>query len=156
MERLGKTSQILPLVSPPTLCDASGRLVTPSGVITLDWRWSPNGTKIHQCDFFIFPEAEHLDVVFGVDFIQARKLLTPIESNFLPLVVHKKETAGTSSLAYLPLRKVSDVGSADEKANRARLEEKQRREKAALEARRLASQSVQQQKPKQRPQSHTW
>ena len=96
MTRLKKTDEILQTVALPTVCDASGHDITPCGSVILHWRWVPNGTKIHQCEFFVFPgpESDRFDVIFGKDFITDQKLLIVNEGSFVTLVAHKKETEG--------------------------------------------------------------
>jgi len=101
VERLRKSNEILPNVDPPTLCDASGHYITPGGVITLDWNWCPNGIRVHQCDFLVFPESDHLDIIFGVEYIIAENLLTVNESCFLPLTPHEKGNSSKTTPMYL-------------------------------------------------------
>jgi hypothetical protein len=126
VERLGKLPELHQDFVPPELKDASGKYVEVSGEVTLDWKWSPKGTRVHQCKFFVFPRSEHLDVIFGVEYIVAEGLITIEEGVMVPLTAHKKMKPG-------------------EKAAVALAEEQQRQQKAALEAKRSQIQQPQQQ-----------
>ncbi|KAK0721754.1 hypothetical protein B0T26DRAFT_673542 [Lasiosphaeria miniovina] len=71
--------------------DASGRLIQACGLITLAWKWhDPRGIRVHECQFYVFPESPHLDVLFGAQYIVSGDLLRVNESAILPFVEHKK------------------------------------------------------------------
>ncbi|KAH8884090.1 hypothetical protein GQ53DRAFT_846441 [Thozetella sp. PMI_491] len=116
VQRLGKLSQISTNFTPPQLVEASGRPIRACGVIKLNWKWQPRGTRTHECQFYVFPGSMHLDVLFGVDFILSENLLRVDESVIVPLVEHKKPNKA-------------------EKAAVARAKQRQREEKAALKER---------------------
>lgn len=80
---------------PPNLTDASGHAVVACGIISLQWKWSPQGTRVHNCEFFIFRESPHLDVVFGGDYIVSEELLTINEKAMITMTAHNKATSGT-------------------------------------------------------------
>jgi hypothetical protein len=85
------------------LRDVNGRDVVPSGVIHLHWKWSLRGTRTHQCTFYVFSttESDHLDVLFGVEYIVKEGLITVNESVMAPLTQHKKLTKGKQDLLYI-------------------------------------------------------
>jgi hypothetical protein len=94
VQRLGKEPAIsLDFVS-PGLSDANGHDVVPCGVIDLHWKWH-RGTRIHECRFYVFSTSDHLDVLFGVEYIVKEGLITVNESAMAPLTEHKKLTKGT-------------------------------------------------------------
>jgi len=95
VERLGKTHLISTPPHLPQVLDASGRLIRPRGIINLTWKWhDPRGLRNHDCQFYIFPESAHLDMVFGVEYIVAEGLVCVNESAILPLVEHKPAKKG--------------------------------------------------------------
>ncbi|KAK0716147.1 hypothetical protein B0H67DRAFT_554516 [Lasiosphaeris hirsuta] len=122
VERLGMMHLISTPPHLPQACDASGRLIQARGVIDLPWKWhDPRGIRVHECQFYIFPNSTHLDVVFGVEYIVAEDLLRVNESAILPLVEHKPTKKG-------------------DKAAIAAAKERQRLEKAALAERKREEQ----------------
>jgi len=95
VERLGKTHLISTPPYLPQVCEASGRLIQARGIIHLTWKWhDPRGLRNHDCQFYVFPESPHLDVVFGVKYIVAEGLIRFNESAILPLVEHKPAKKG--------------------------------------------------------------
>ena len=103
VEQLGKESSISPNFKGMDLRDVNGRDVVPSGVINLHWKWHPRGTRTHQCIFYVFSttESDHLDVLFGVEYIVKEGLITVNESVMAPLTQHKKLTKGKQDLLYI-------------------------------------------------------
>ena len=95
VEDLNRTHEIIANSNPPFLIDGSGHRVISHGSIWLDWKWTRGGTTLKQCEFYIFPPgSDHLDVIFGAEFIKSEKLFSINEGAFLPLVKHRKETDG--------------------------------------------------------------
>lgn len=95
VERLRWQRKISQDYAPPNLTDAGGHPVVACGIISLQWKWSPQGTRVHDCKFFIFRESPYLDVVFGVDYIVSEGLLTINEKAMLTMTAHNKATSGT-------------------------------------------------------------
>ncbi|KAI3320626.1 hypothetical protein HD806DRAFT_547173 [Xylariaceae sp. AK1471] len=79
VERLGKLSSFSTEFVPPEVVEASGGPVSACGVIDLDWKWHPQATRNHVCQFYVFPFSSHLDVLFWLN-----------ELALAPLVKHKK------------------------------------------------------------------
>ncbi|KAI0529929.1 hypothetical protein GGR58DRAFT_495201 [Xylaria digitata] len=121
VERLGKLSSISTEFIPPEVVEASGGPVSACGVIDLDWKWHPQATRNHVCQFYVFPFSSHLDVLFGVEYIVSERLLRVNELALAPLVKHKKS-------------KKEDKAAIDHAKKR------QQEEKAALEERRKKQQ----------------
>ena len=94
MQRLGKVSSICTNFVAPKVVDASGKPVKACGVIKLDWKWHPKATRNHVCQFYVLPDSDHLDVLFGVDYIISEKLLQVNELALAPLVEYKKLKKG--------------------------------------------------------------
>ncbi|RWA04856.1 hypothetical protein EKO27_g10244 [Xylaria grammica] len=117
VERLGMLSSISTKFVPPGVVDANGRSVTPCGVVDLKWKWHPQGTRVHVRQFYVLPSSDHLDVVFGAEYIESEGLLRLNEQAFLMLVQHKKSKKG-------------------DEVNAERAKKRQQEEKAALEQRR--------------------
>ncbi|KAI0421656.1 hypothetical protein F5X98DRAFT_329002 [Xylaria grammica] len=130
VERLGMLSSISTEFVPPGVVDANGRSVTPCGVVNLKWKWHPQGTRVHVCQFYVLPSSDHLDVVFGAEYIESKGLLQVNEQAFLILVPHKKSKKG-------------------DEVNAERAKKRQQEEKTALEQRR--KQQKQQKKQKAGP-----
>lgn len=82
---------------PPKVVDASGMPVKACGVINLDWKWYPRATRNHVCQFYVLPNSDHLDVLFGVDYIVSERLLQVNELALAPLVEYKKLKKGEST-----------------------------------------------------------
>ncbi|KAJ3555624.1 hypothetical protein NPX13_g10320 [Xylaria arbuscula] len=116
VERLERSSSISTEFEPPEIIEASGRPVKHCGVVKLEWKWFPRGTRVHEDRFYVVPSSDHLDVVFGAEFIVSEKLLEVNEMAFLPLVRDKKS-------------KKADKAAIEER------EKKQQEEKMALEER---------------------
>lgn len=75
----------------PNVVDASGRLVRACGAIDLTWMWHPQGTRANKCRFYVLSESsDHLDVIFGVEFLESQDLVQVNESVMLPLIQDKK------------------------------------------------------------------
>lgn len=100
MQRLEKLSLISAQFTPPEVVDASGRRVSASGVIELEWKWHPRGTRNHVCQFYVFPQSDYLDVVFGVEYIESENLILVNEAAFVTLVEHKKSNEGESAPCF--------------------------------------------------------
>jgi hypothetical protein len=105
---LGKESTISSDFVSPELTDAGGHDVVPCGVIDLDWKWHPRGTRVHQCRFYVFSTSDHLDVLFGVEYIVNEGLLIVNESAMAPLTEHKKLTKGELGVNILKYRKADN------------------------------------------------
>ncbi|KAI4260322.1 MAG: hypothetical protein L6R42_004104 [Xanthoria sp. 1 TBL-2021] len=118
VERLGRQREVSQDYDPPNLTDAGGHEVVACGIITLQWKWSPQGTRVHVDDFYIFRESPDLDVVFGMHFILSEGLLTLNEKVMIPMTAHNRATSAEKATIALAL-------------------EKQKQDKAALEARRI-------------------
>ena len=81
---------------PPGLTDAGGHKVVACGSITLQWKWSPQGSVVNEDDFFIFQESPGVDVVFGAELLVSRDLVSVNERNMLVMIAHNKApTSGT-------------------------------------------------------------
>ncbi|KAI0975150.1 hypothetical protein F4678DRAFT_419465 [Xylaria arbuscula] len=93
VKRLGMESSISPEFDHPVLRDASGQLVTACGVVDLQWKWYPYGTRTHASQFYVLPTG-HVDVVIGVEFILSNRLVLTNEGAFLTLVRDKKSKKG--------------------------------------------------------------
>ncbi|GAW23978.1 hypothetical protein ANO14919_135570 [Xylariales sp. No.14919] len=102
VERLGMLSSISTKFVPPEVVDANGRPVTPCGVVNLTWKWHPDGIRVHDCRFYVLPSSDHLDVVFGAEYIESKRLLQVNEQAFLMLVPHKKSKKGEWALFFCP------------------------------------------------------
>ncbi|KAL8850725.1 MAG: hypothetical protein Q9221_004373 [Calogaya cf. arnoldii] len=120
VERLGRQHEISQDYNPPDVLDANGHPVVACGIISLQWKWSPRGTRVHECSFLVFPESDHLDVIFGAEYLWSKGLVFVNESAMTPMTAHNKATTASS-----------------EKAAIAAAHEKQKQGKAALEARRI-------------------
>ena len=111
---------------------------------------------MHQCEFYVFPfpESDHLDIIFGADYIRVEKLLTIQERSFSPLTRDRKETEGNITLILLPKEtKFSDHLILAQKAETVKAEQQQEKEISKLEARRKASRNKEQQQSGQSSQS---
>lgn len=125
VERLGKTSEILGVNNPPSLKAVSGHSITPYGILSLDWRWNETGNRVHRCDFYVFPESDHLDIIFGAEYIAAEDLVTVPVCSFSPLTQHRKDTDA-------------------QEAEKAKAKQQQEKKKAEVEARIKASRNKEQ------------
>lgn len=95
VERSGRQHEISHDYEPPNLIDAGGHEVVACGIISLQWKWSPRGTRIHECKFFVW-QSPSVDVIFGVDYIVSEGLITINERNMLVMLAHNKApTSGT-------------------------------------------------------------
>jgi hypothetical protein len=93
VERLGLSKRIRRANNPPRMISGTGHDVNCVGEITLEWKWHPNGTRIHDEDpFFVFEDGHEFDVIFGRDFIVKNELLKVRRYAFLPLTEHGKIT----------------------------------------------------------------
>ena len=69
VERLGRTSEIVPTDHTPLFRDALGYNLVAHGQISLQWRWGPQ-LEVHKCDFYVLPWSSHgIDVLFGSSYI---------------------------------------------------------------------------------------
>ena len=95
MERLGRQDEISHNYKSPNLTDAGDHEVVDCGIISLQWKWSPRGTRMHECKFFVF-QSPDTDVIIGEDYIRSKKLLTINERKMLVMLAHNKApTSGT-------------------------------------------------------------
>lgn len=141
VKRLGKESSISQNVTVPEMPDASGRSIMATGVIELEWKRHPRGNRVHQCHFSVFPTSDQLDVIFGVEYIVQENLLTVNNDALVPLLEHKKlNKSKFQSIICLSREATNKSLLSEDKAAIALAEERQRQEKAALEARRLVAQ----------------
>ncbi|KAL8980411.1 MAG: hypothetical protein Q9205_004497 [Flavoplaca limonia] len=134
VQRLRMQDRISLEFESPALTDAGGRAIVACGIISLQWKWSPIGTRVHECQFFVFPGSRHLDVIFGVHYILAAGLITVNEGPMTPMTAHNKATPAERAAIVLAL-------------------EKQKREKAAREACRMQQQQAERQQGAQSNQS---
>ncbi|KAL9628052.1 MAG: hypothetical protein Q9204_006146 [Flavoplaca sp. TL-2023a] len=134
VKRLGMQAKISQEFESPALTDAGGRPIVACGIIPLQWKWRSKGIRVHECNFFVFPESDHLDVIFGVDYILAAKLITVNDGAMTPMTAHNKATPAERAAIALAL-------------------EKQKREKAAREACRIQQQQAERQQGPQSNQS---
>lgn len=98
VERLGwqDKNKVSQDYKPPDLTDAGGHKVVACGSITLQWKWSPQGSEVIEDDFFIFQESPHVDVVLGAEFLVSRNLVTVNKQLMIPMIAHNKaSTSGT-------------------------------------------------------------
>jgi len=91
VDRLGKGEDISEEFHPPIVRDVSGHEVASCGTISLEWMWGPEGTKVFDCKFFVFTNSDHLDVIFGVEYIIAQGLIDTPRDVIAPLTPHKKQ-----------------------------------------------------------------
>ncbi|KAL8869064.1 MAG: hypothetical protein Q9198_007987, partial [Flavoplaca austrocitrina] len=126
VQRLRMQDRISLEFESPALTDAGGRAIVACGIISLQWKWSPIGTRVHECKFFVFPGSRHLDVIFGVHYILAAGLITVNEGAMTPMTAHNRATPAERAAIALAL-------------------EKQKREKAAREACRIQQQQAERQ-----------
>ena len=98
VERLGKQNAILQKYEPPSVQDANGQEMPACGVVTLQWKWSNYGTRVYDGEFFVMPGSQHLDVVFGVEYIVREGLIYFNGGSIAPLTAHKKLKPGGSTL----------------------------------------------------------
>lgn len=125
--RLGLSHLISTDFDPFEMIEASGRLLQACGVIALDWMLKcPKATCIHHCRFYVFPNSDHIDVIFGAEYLVSNSMVLVNPAGMLTLVEHKR-------------------ASKAEKDAIARAKERQRQERAALEERRKKEQE---EKPK--------
>jgi len=94
VQRLGKSAQLSTDLAPPDVVEASGRPVIACGIVDLTWQWHPRGTRIYESAFYVLPDSDHIDVLFGVDAIVAMNLVQANQSIIAPLVEHKKLNKG--------------------------------------------------------------
>lgn len=140
--------------NPPSLSAANGHSITPCGSISLDWRWNETGNRLHRGDFYVFPESNHLDVIFGAEYIAAKKLLTIQDRSFSPLTRDRKETHSNFTLSSLSKEPTfSDGLILAQEADNAKAKQQHEKEKAEVEAQRKASRNKKQQQSGQSSQS---
>lgn len=90
VQEYGLSSLVLTDLELPVFVDASGNLMQACGAIDLIWRWYPEGTRNYKCRFYVLPNSDHLDVVFGAEFIRLNKLLIVNKPRMLILVEKNK------------------------------------------------------------------
>ena len=96
VERLGRSNEISEVKEKPHVQDASGREMVVCGTITLPWKWSNKATRWHEGHFFVMASSDHLDVLFGVEYIVSENLVSFNSSSITPLTEHKKLKPGES------------------------------------------------------------
>jgi len=69
--------------------------------------WGPEGTKVFDCKFFVFTNSDHLDVIFGVEYIIAQGLIDTPRDVIAPLTPHKKQD--TSKYHSNSSHKIADM-----------------------------------------------
>ena len=95
VEQLGRQDEISHDYEPPYLTDAGDHEVVDCGIISLQWKWSPRGTRMHECEFFVL-QSPGVDVIIGEDYIVSEGLLTINERKMLVMLRHNKApTSGT-------------------------------------------------------------
>lgn len=150
VQEYGLSSLVLTDLELPVFVDASGNLMQACGAIDLTWRWYPEGTRNYTCRFYVLPDSDHLDVVFGAEFVRLNKLLLVNKPRMLILVEKKKidsskwpliqilpitgfHVGGTWPLTHLthffPLGVRDDIAIAEHNQKRQQAELKKLREK---------------------------
>lgn len=100
---------------------------------------------MHRCDFYVFPESDHLDIIFGAEYIAAEDLVTVPVCSFSPLTQHRKDTDGNFTLSSLPKEPTfSDGLILAQEAEKAKAKQQQEKKKAEVEARIKASRNKEQ------------
>lgn len=97
VERLGRQDEISHDYKSPNLTDAGGHKVVDCGIISLQWKWSPRGHRMHEDKFFVM-QSPGVDVLFGEEYIVSEGLLIINEQKMLPMISHNKAT--TSGTPY--------------------------------------------------------
>ena len=97
VERLGMSALVSTDFESFDMVQASGMSLRGSGVVNITWRWrTQQATRNYECPFYVFPESDHLDAVFGVEYIVSQNLVAVNELIMLPLIPHTKINVGTS------------------------------------------------------------
>lgn len=135
VQELGKLKDILPAYIPPAIFDANGNTVPAAGVISLTWRWQHRRvTRTSRCEFYVLAESDHIDVIFGQDYIASHNLLRINEYAFLPMVQHKKFTKGTSNRrSKTQVSPLTRCPASEQKEAIEEAKKRQQEEKAALD-----------------------
>jgi len=123
VERLGRQEYVRQEKETLNVQDVNGQEVHSLGTIKLSWKWNSR-SRVYDADFHVF-NSEHFDILFGVQYIVAKGMVTfnSGETDVIaPLVSHTKIKA--SEKAAIALRK-----------------EKQKQEKAARDAEKAAKAS---------------
>ncbi|KAI1124035.1 hypothetical protein F5Y10DRAFT_250548 [Nemania abortiva] len=115
VERLGKLSSISTEFVPPEVIEASGGPVSACGVVDLDWKWHPQATRNHVCRFYVFPSSDHLDVLFGVEYIVSERLLQVNELALTPLVKEDKSKGGKEAIEAAKKRQQEEKKALEER-----------------------------------------
>ena len=102
VQEYGLSSLVLTDLELPEFVDASGNLMQACGAIDLTWRWYLEGTRNYTCRFYVLPDSDHLDVVFGAEFISRNKLLLVNKPRMLILVEKKKIDSSKWPLVQIP------------------------------------------------------
>ncbi|KAI1173337.1 hypothetical protein F4777DRAFT_453420 [Nemania sp. FL0916] len=123
VDHLGMSSSISTEFVPPKVVEVSGGSVTACGVVDLDWKWYPQATRTHVCRFFVFPFSDHLDVLFGVEYIMFEKLLQVNESAFAPLVKDKKSKSEQDAIDQAKKRQQEEKAALEERRKKQQQEE---------------------------------
>lgn len=94
VQRLGKGGEISQDYTTPNLQDVNGHDVEPCGTISLEWWWHPQGIRVYECDFYVFANSDHLDVVLGAQCIFRERLLEAPKNQLAVLTEHMRQKDG--------------------------------------------------------------
>lgn len=81
------------LDSPPLMLAVNGQAVHCYGSIVLRWRLTNMGTRVHTTSFYVF-DADHIDVIFGAQFLYENGVVTYDWGTFAPLTPHNPLSPG--------------------------------------------------------------
>ena len=100
VERLGMSALVPTDFESFDMVQASGRSLRANGVVNITRRRRTQQATInYECPFYVFPESDHLDGVFGVEHIVSQNLVVVNESLMLPLIQHTKINVGKSTVS---------------------------------------------------------
>jgi len=96
-DRLARTLQtpIEPIIDGrPRVKIANGHSLTATGRVTIHFR-RQDGHRFHECQLYVFPHvSDHLDVIFGLQYIVQEDILFENEYACLPLVPDRRPNKG--------------------------------------------------------------
>ena len=79
VQRLGKTSEVIPIDHAPIFVDVLGYDLVPQGQIDLELRWGSK-LEVHVCPFNVLPSSSHgIDLIFGSSHIISEAPLEVLE-----------------------------------------------------------------------------
>jgi hypothetical protein len=90
VERLGKSISVSQEFDSPGVSDANGRPVTAAGIIELQWKRHPRGTKFYHGRFYVFANIDRFDILIGAEYMVKQALVSIPEDALVPLITHKK------------------------------------------------------------------